>query len=247
MLASDEYAKYKGIEEQLEKHYLTRLGQPNTRTTRSFSERHGPQTQQDVHTSREFGNADISVMLSMMTSKKDGRLKTPGDARFRDMRRAEQKYKDVIKSQRDEIAKLTDEIARIRQLVKKFLNPEQMVAFRISAEEASSKRDCGELTVEVAEGEGAAMTDEEGSPINQELEVQLPSDVTKSLVKPESLHLSDVHQLYQDFYLSDLKQEVQDAQKIATKFRKEKNDQTFEISALKKDNNDLRCQLKRYR
>jgi predicted nucleic acid-binding Zn-ribbon protein len=105
-------------------------------------------------------------MLSMMTSKKDGRLKNPGDARFRDLRRAEQKYKDVIKTQRQEIAKLTDEIERIRQLVKKFLNPEQLAAFRTSAEEASSKRDCGELTVEVAEGEGGVMTDDEGSPMH---------------------------------------------------------------------------------
>ena len=28
--------------------------------------------------------------------------------------------------------------------------------------------------------------------------------------------LSDVHQIYQDFYLTDLKQEVKDVQKIAT-------------------------------
>ena len=40
-------------------------------------------------------------MLSMMTSKKDGaRLKTPGqvDARLKELRRSEQKYKDVIKN-----------------------------------------------------------------------------------------------------------------------------------------------------
>lgn len=132
----------------------------------------------------------------MMTSKKDGRLKTPGDARFRDIRRAEQKYKDVIKSQNEEIAKLTEEVDRIRQLVKKFLNPEQLAAFRTTAEDASSKRDCGELTIETAEGEGAVMTEDEGSPMHQEVEVHLPLDVTKSQVKPESLHLSDVHQLY---------------------------------------------------
>lgn len=58
---------------------------------------------------------------------------------------------------------------------------------------------------------------------------------------------SDVHHLYQDFYITDLKQEVQDAQKIATQYRKETAGLENELERLKKENADLKGQVKRYR
>jgi hypothetical protein len=53
--------------------------------------------------------------------------------------------------------------------------------------------------------------------------------------------VSDIHQLYQDFYLTDLKQEVNDAKKQATHLRKEGHEKEAELEKLRKDNYLLRC------
>ena len=59
--------------------------------------------------------------------------------------------------------------------------------------------------------------------------------------------VGDIHSMYQDLFLSDMKKEVEDAQSEFQQSKQETNSAQREISILKKEQSQLQATLKRYR
>lgn len=56
-----------------------------------------------------------------------------------------------------------------------------------------------------------------------------------------------MHQLYQDLFLTDMKSEMASALKDVSHYWQEKTELENKLRDLKKDNNDFKCSIKRYR
>lgn len=104
----------------------------------------------------------------------------------RDIKRLEKSYNDKFKAQSEVIIKLQGEILRIKDLVKKFLTPEQMKQISLFTnlktamdnKNQKSETGLGELTIEMVEGEHQSNT-----------ELMTTSESQQHVV-------SDIHQLY---------------------------------------------------
>ena len=59
--------------------------------------------------------------------------------------------------------------------------------------------------------------------------------------------VGDIHSLYQDLFLTDIKKEVEQAQQQLKTCKQEQNTANFEYQQLKKENQQLNATLKRYR
>ena len=59
--------------------------------------------------------------------------------------------------------------------------------------------------------------------------------------------VGEIHSMYQDLFLTDMKKEVEDAQSELKQFKQETNTANREITILKKEQAHLQATLKRYR
>lgn len=59
--------------------------------------------------------------------------------------------------------------------------------------------------------------------------------------------VGDIHSMYQDLFLTDIKREVEHAQKELKQCKQEQNNANREFTSLKKENAQLHATLKRYR
>ena len=65
--------------------------------------------------------------------------------------------------------------------------------------------------------------------------------------KLQESSVGDIHSLYQDLFLTDIKREVENAQHELKSCKLEQNNAQREFTALKKENSQLNATLKRYR
>lgn len=77
------------------------------------------------------GVNDLQSMIQMLQHQRPKVSHTPGisslrESQTRDFKRLEKTYNDRLKLQREDIIRLQKEIQHMRDLVKKFLTPEQM-------------------------------------------------------------------------------------------------------------------------
>jgi hypothetical protein len=63
----------------------------------------------------------------------------------------------------------------------------------------------------------------------------------------EDVELADIHELYQDLFLTDIRQEVEQAQSELKQCKTEQNNAQIDYAKLKKDNINLNATLNRYR
>ena len=75
----------------------------------------------------------------------------------------------------------------------------------------------------------------------------MESFVGSSASKNTESNIGEIHYLYQDLFLTDIKQEVEKAQKELKSCKQEQNNAQREMATLKKQNTQLNATLKRYR
>ena len=83
----------------------------------------------------------------------------------------------------------------------------------------------------------------------KELSEQLISmkDMNKSLLEDKGFGGGEVHALYQDLFITDMKQQMTDLNHDVTKFRSQKEQMRKEFESIKKENGQLQATVKRYR
>jgi septal ring factor EnvC (AmiA/AmiB activator) len=60
-------------------------------------------------------------------------------------------------------------------------------------------------------------------------------------------NIGEIHSLYQDLFLTDIKREVENAQTELKACKQEQNNASREMTLLKRENQQLNATLKRYR
>jgi hypothetical protein len=63
----------------------------------------------------------------------------------------------------------------------------------------------------------------------------------------DEANIGEIHSLYQDLFLTDIKKEVESAQSELKQCKQEQNNAQREMTLLKKENQNLQATLKRYR
>jgi len=72
-------------------------------------------------------------------------------------------------------------------------------------------------------------------------------DLTQSGIPGSESNIGEIHSLYQDLFLTDIKQEVEKAQSELKSCKQEQNNAQRAMLVLKKENSALGATLKRYR
>ena len=79
------------------------------------------------------------------------------------------------------------------------------------------------------------------------LQVITMKDMNKDLLADKGFGGGDVHALYQDLFITDMKQQMTDLNNDASKFRSQREQMKKEFDQIKKENGQLQATLKRYR
>lgn len=74
-----------------------------------------------------------------------------------------------------------------------------------------------------------------------------PQPVSNNSEFINEISVGEIHSMYQDLFLTDMKREVEDAQTELKQWKQETNVANHEINALKKEHLQLQATLKRYR
>ena len=72
-------------------------------------------------------------------------------------------------------------------------------------------------------------------------------EMNKSLLEDKGFGGGEVHALYQDLFITDMKQQMSDLSHDVTKFRSQKEQMRKEFDSIKKENGQLQATVKRYR
>ena len=78
-------------------------------------------------------------------------------------------------------------------------------------------------------------------------QISVGESAAAATAKLQESSVGDIHSLYQDLFLTDIKREVENAQNELKSCKQEQNNAQREFTALKKENAQLGATLKRYR